>query len=232
MGMDRNPYATPGGPAGAHMLRTVPIESVPTEPAMGMIDIVEQAARPPRAWRLAFGEEAAWLYLPTERTAFELGHAALAEHGTIMPWSRFVALVLRGLLPDGHALAFKVEGDRIAPFRRWVLLRRELVIGAAPKKGARFSLAIGVFIAVTGLPGIAEHFDPFMFAFGAGFALLAIVGPRRPRAWLFAVEALVWLSFTASSVVNAIDGSKLSVVFAIVGLLIGRQSLLKFRFYR
>ena len=230
--MDRNPYASPNAAVGPHMLPSVPIEAVPADPPLGVIDVVEPAGTPPRTWRLAFAEDTAWLYVPTEGTAFELRHADIAEHGSILVWGGFVALALRGLLSEGRAISFKVEGPRIAPFRAWVLRERELILGAAFTRGARFNLGIGLFVALTSFPLFGDRFDPFGFVFGAGLALVSFVGPRRPRAWLFAIEALVWLSLAASTVMKAIDGSKISIAFAILGVLIGRQSVLKLRFYR
>lgn len=229
--MDQNPYRAPtnASPSG---LRRVPTDAVPSEPEFGVVGVVEQAAKPPREWRLALGREEAWLLVPTESSAFVLTHAELAEHGTIMPWARFVALVLRGLLPDGRAIAFKVEGDGIEVFRRWVISRRDLHVGSALGKRLRYSLPLGIFIAATALPILGPGLDPFALVFGAGIAALAVIGPRVPRRGLFAVEAVLWFSLAASHAVSVVDGSKWSIPFAIFALFIGRQSLRTFSFYR
>ncbi len=231
MSADRNPYAAPIA-STADGLRRVPIQAVPPEPELGMVDVVEQAATPPRTWRLALGRDEAWLFVPTESSAFALSHAELAEHASILPWSRFVALVVHGLLPGGRAIAFKIEGDAIEPLRRWVTSMRELHVGSALRKRLRYSLPLGIFVAATALPILGPGFDPFALAFGAGIALLAVVGPRAPRRGFFAVEALLWFSLAASHVVSVFDGSTWSIPFAIFALFIGRQSLRTFSFYR
>lgn len=229
--MDRNPYAAPiATTAGG--LRRIPIDAVPAEPEYGTLDVVEQAAKPPRSWRLALGRHEAWLFAPAESSAFALTHAELAQHATILPWSRFVALVVRGLLPDGRAIAFKIEGAAIDPFRRWVTSMRELHVASALRKRLRYSLPLGIFIAATALPILGPGFDPFALAFGAGIAILAAVGPRAPRRGLFAVEALLWLSLAASHVVSVVHGSTWSIPFALFAVFIGRQSLRTFSFYR
>jgi hypothetical protein len=229
---DRNPYASPAASAGPGALRRVPIDTVPAEPPFGVINVTEQAAKPPRAWRLALGRDEAWLSVPGEESAFVLTHAELAEHGNLLRWARFIAIVLRGLAPDGRAIAFKIEGEGIAMFRSWILSARQIHVEKALKKRLRFSLPIGLFVAATALPILGPRLDPFALVFGAGLAVLALVGPRFPRPSMFAVEAVLWFALGASHLMSLIGGSTWSILFLFVCLLIGRQSLRTFSFYR
>lgn len=85
--MERNPYASPALPSGAGALRRVPIASVPAEPELGLANIIEQAASPPRAWRLAFSREEAWLFVPDEQSAFVFTHAEFVQQANVMLWA-------------------------------------------------------------------------------------------------------------------------------------------------
>jgi hypothetical protein len=234
MDPDRNPYASPAtATAGPSALRRVPIASVPAEPEVGVVDIVEQAASPPRRWRLAMSRKEAWLFVPGEADAFAFTHAELAPQANIMIWSRFVALVLNGLLPDGRALAFRIDGDAIAVFRRFIHEAREVHIANAFKRRVRFALPFGALAAFFALPIAGTSFDPFTLAFGIGLAALAIVGPRFPRPILFVVDALVWLSLAASHGLSVVKtDSKLGIVFAILCVVLGSRSVQAFFFYR
>ena len=229
---DRNPYASPAVAAGSHAARRVPIETVPSEPELGAIDVLEQAASPPRTWRFAFTRDEAWLYLPAEQSAFVFTHADFVEHGNVMLFGRFVAVVLNGLLPDGRALAFRVEGDGIPILRRWIHEARDLHVAGALRRRLRSALPLGVFATAFALPILGPDLDPFGLAFGVGLCGLAVLGPRYPRPILLLVDALIWWSLAASHGVAIANGSKWSIPFALFAVLIGRQSLRAFRFYR
>jgi hypothetical protein len=235
MEQDRNPYASPGITAGATRpgaVRRAPIASVPAEPELGVVDIVEQAASPARKWRLAFTREEAWLFVPDQDSAFVFTHAELAERGTIMLWGRFVALVVNGLLPEGRALAFRVDGEAIPSLRRWIHFARDIHVGSALKKRVRRALPLGMFATALALPILGVDFDPFGLVFGLGLIALAILAPRFPRPGMFVVDAVVWWALAASQGVSIAHGSKISIPFAVFALLFGRQSLRAYRFYR
>lgn len=230
--MERNPYASPANGVGPRSARRVPIDAVPAEPDVGLVDVVEQAGSPPRSWRLALSRDEAWLYLPAEQSAFAFTHAELAEQGNVIVWGRFVALVLNGLLPDGRAIAFKIEGEALPVFRRWIHEARDLHVANALKHRLRAALPIGLFAALIALPILGPTLDPFGFAFGVGLVGLALVGPRHPRPTMLLADALVWWALAASQAVSAYEGSKLSIAFAILAVFFGRQSLRMYTFYR
>jgi hypothetical protein len=232
MDQDRNPYASPAVAVGPKAVRRAPIGSVPVEPELGIVDIVEQAASPARKWRLAFTREEAWLYVPDQDAAFVFTHAELAEQGNIMLWGRFVALVLNGLLPEGRALAFRVDGEAIPILRRWIHCAREIHVANALKRRVRRGLPLGIFATALALPILGLDFDPFGLVFGLGLVALALIGPRFPRPSMFVVDAIVWWALAASQGVAVANGSKLSIPFAIFALFLGRQSLRAYRFYR
>lgn len=234
MSTDRqNPYASPTEPGGPNTLRRVGMDAVPAEPPMGLINVVEQAAKPPRAWRMAFGADEAWLYMPDEHSAFVLTHAELAEHANMMPWGPFLMLAMRGMVPDGRAIAFKVEGDAIAVFRRWAFTKRDLILAAVLKKRLRYSLPLGIFISALALPILGDGVQPLSLIFGVGIALLALIAPRKPHPFVFVIESVLWLCYGGGSVLHAVNsGSKLSIFFALMCLFFARQSFRTYSFYR
>jgi hypothetical protein len=232
MADDRNPYASPTIAGGPHAVRRAPIASVPTEPELGVVDILEQAASPPRKWRLALTRAEAWLYVPGQDSAFVFTHAELAEQANVMLWGRFVAVVLNGLLPDGRAIAFRIDGDAIPIFRRFLHTERELHVRSALKRRVRLALPLGVFAAAFALPILGPSLDPFGLVFGVGLVALALLGPRHPRPVLFVLDTIVWWALAASHGVSIANGSKISIPFAIFAFFIGRQSLRAFSFYR
>src|SRR5690606_33740331 len=146
------------------------------------------------------------------------------------PWGRTVMLAMRGMRPGGRAVAFKIEAGHVEALRRWVAHRPD-VLAAALKKRLRFSLPLGLFVAMTALPILGGGFDPFAFAFGPGLVVLAVVGPRYPRRGLLAFDAVLWFCLAASHARSAYEGTAWSIFFAILALLIGRQSLSAHRFY-
>ena len=230
--MDRNPYASPAIAAGPGVLRRVPIETVPQEPELGLANIIEQAASPPRAWRLAFAREEAWLFVPGEQSAFVLTHAELAENGTVLLWGGFVAVTLTGLLPDGRAIAFRFDGNAKDLLRRFIGGARDLHVASALKRRLRAALPIGIFATAVALPILGDKLDPFQAAFGIGLVALAILGPRYPRPIMLALDGIVWWLLAASHVVAALNGSKLSIALALLTIFFGRQSLRAYAFYR
>jgi len=230
--MERNPYASPVTSPIAGGARRVPIASVPAEPEHGLVNVVEQAAQPPRAWRIAFGRDEAWLFVPDEESAFAFTHAEMAEHANIMLWGNFVILGLRGLLPDGRAIAFKVEGDAKGALRRWLRSNQRVHVERALKRRLRFSLPLGIFMTLMALPILRPNVEPFTLVFGLGIAALAIVAPRAPRPVLLAVDGVLWLALGAGNVVNAVHGSTASGFFALVCLLLARGAFRDFAFYR
>lgn len=232
MADDRNPYASLTIAGGARAVRRVPIASVPPEPGLGVVDIVEQAASPPRKWRLAFTRDEAWLYVPDQDSAFVFTHAELVEQGNVMLWGRFIAVVLNGLLADGRAIAFRIDGDAMAIFQRWIHGARELHVANALKRRVRLALPLGAVATALALPILGPKLDPFGLVFGVGLIALAILGPRYPRPVLLVVDAVVWWALAASQGVSAANGSMLSIPFSIFALFFGRQSLRAFSFYR
>jgi hypothetical protein len=232
MDQDRNPYASPAIAAGPRALRRVPIASVPAEPELGFADIVEQAASPPRKWRLAFTSDEAWLYVPDQDSAFVFTHAEFVEQANVMLWGRFIAVIVNGLLPQGRALAFRLDGDAVTMFRRWVHCARELHVGSALKRRVRLALPLGVFATAFALPILGPNLDPFGLVFGVGLIALAILGPRYPRPILLLVDVVVWWALAVSHGISIANGSKISIPFAIFAFFIGRQSLRAFLFYR
>lgn len=230
--MDRNPYASPAIAAGPGVLRRVPIEAVPQEPELGLATVLEQAASPPRAWRIAFARQQAWLFVPDEQSAFVFTHAELAENATILLWGGFVAVTLTGLLSDGRAIAFKLEGDAKELLRRWIHEAHALHVASALRRRLRAALPIGIFATAVALPILGDKLDPFQAAFGIGLVALSILGPRHPRPIMLALDGIVWWLLAASHVVAAVNGSKLSIALALLTIFFGRQSLRAYAFYR
>lgn len=139
---------------------------------------------------------------------------------------------MNGLLPEGRAIAFKLEGDAVELLRRWMHGAKDLHVGNALKRRLRSALPLGLLATGIALPVLGEKLDPFGLAFGVGLTTLAFVGPRHPRPVLLVLDVVVWWSLAASHIVSAANGSKWSVLFALFALLIGRQSLRAYRFYR
>ena len=230
MGSETNPYRAPATSDTATKLRQVPPEEVPSPAPLGTLVVTRHPSKDGTRWLIAMGYDELWIVPPDGAPAFALTHLEFADHTDLLILGSFSGLVVRGL---AKPITFKLPDGAFDPLRAWMARMGRLHVSKALKKRLRYSLPIGLFVALTSTPLIAGSWDVFALAFGVGLVALSILAPLRPHAGLFAANALLWLSLATSNGLTVIRGdSRWAIAFLIVQLMLATGSLRAFGFYR
>lgn len=227
-----NPYEPPktGTAAPAGSVRAVPIEEVPSTPALGTLVATANRVKDGPTWRIALEEDELWLVPSDLPNAFVLNHREVAEYGDILFLGQSVGLMIRAL-PKPTALWVGEEGQ--AAFREWLGRRRLLHIEKALKRRLRLSLPLGLLIGATSIPPLGAKVDIFAAVAGFGLVACSLVAPRRPHHALFAIDGVLWLCLAASNVISVASGGATWVlVFGALQVFFGWKAFQTYRFFK
>lgn len=236
--MSINPYEPPqaASPAasgsGRSKVRMVPRAEVPRPAPGGTVVASQDRSNNPPTWEIAFGRDELWLVPPGDGDVFVLTHLELAEYADIVQLGSLAAIVVREL-PKRTSL-WLPNDPAVESFRAWLGQKRSLHVSKALKKRLRFSLPVGIFVALTAAPVLVDQWDPFALVFGVGLVGLAIVSPYRPRPALFAITGVLWISLAASNAVGLVRGSTgvgWTVFWTALQLMLAFGSFKAYRFY-
>jgi hypothetical protein len=230
VGSETNPYRAPASGNAANKLRQVPLEEVPSPAPLGTIVATRQGSNDGTTWRIAMGQDELWIVPPDGTPAFALTHLEFAEHTELVMFGSLAALVLRGL---AKPISLKLPEGAFDALRTWMARMRRLHVSKALKKRLRYSLPLGLFVALTALPFLAGSWDVFALVFGVGLIGLSVVAPFWPHPGLFALDAVLWLSLATGNGLSVLRGeSRWAIAFLVVQLMLATGALRLFGFYR
>jgi hypothetical protein len=227
-----NPYASPSPSpspsARARALREVPTSEVPDPAPLGTIMLADTKDKEGPAWRLALGEDEAWLVPPRGDRAVVLTQEGFAERCTVLTSASMLFVGVREY-PGRGTMGFRAGAPAADPLRTWMARRADLHLRRTLERRLRYSIPLGLFLVLSALPILGPRLDPLVLVAGVGCVGMAWLGPRHPRPWIVLLDGIVWVLLAASNALPAYRGSRAGLVFAV---LCGLFAMLSFRVYR
>jgi len=220
-----NPYAAPAAAPGG--IREVPVSEVPSPALLGTIMLAQVKDGP--AWRLALGQDEAWL-VPPDGNAYHLTHEAFAEHATLLSTQSVMMLTVRNVPGRGNVV-LNGRAESQSALTTWLAQRGDVHARGALKKRLAYTLPVGALIAVLAISN--TPLNPFSLAGGIAMMAIALVARWRPHPILILADAGVWGLLAASNALRASQtGSTTSVVFVVLCAFFMFAAAKNYMFYR
>lgn len=207
--------------------RQVPIDEVPSDaPAIEATNAPDGVR-----WRIVLGRDEMWLFPDGATKAFALTHNEYLDHTSLARGLRRSPKLAVRELPTKLTLA--IPNAALEPLRRWMGTHYRAHLARALKKRVLYSVPLGLLVIVGALPILDSKWDYPSLTYGTWLLLLTSIGPRRPHAAFFLVEAGLWI---ASALDDSRDlvrtGMPWLIPFAALQLTVAAAAVRAYVFYR
>lgn len=216
-----NPFATPSSDVERYHL--------PEAPASGIW--AEHRLREPgkeQPWTLRLDDQRLYLTPHGEGPTIALGRNDFLERGEV-----HVGLVTRLLVVRvAKPIRLPLDEPALWDLRAWLEPVIDGHLQQTLRRKFRFSLPIGIFLALPSLASLETPAEISSLIVGAGLVVASIILKIRPAPFLFLVAAAWWVAFAISTGLWARESdSPLMFGFSGIALLLAAGSVKTHRFF-